>query len=228
MKLARETEQQADAAAQKFGLNEFSVNLASIMAGRDAFYGFADAARQRATQASRLTTERIVLGNAAMALAQAGDSAQAEKIANDLNRDYPADSVIQGAFVPGTRALLLLRKNDAAHAVTLLEPSRKYDLAFPNGNVAFFILFVRGLAYLQLRDGAKAAGEFQKILDHNGLYTVSQFLPLAQLNLARAYVLQGDTAKAKTAYQDFFAAWKDADADIPVLIAAKAEHAKLK
>jgi hypothetical protein len=106
----------------------------------------------------------------------------------------------------------------------------KYDLAFPLGgsNPAFLLPYVRGLAYLQANDGATAAGEFQKILDHNGLNTVSVFLPLAQLGLARAYVLQGDTAKGKTAYQDFFAAWKDADPDVPVLIAAKSEYAKLK
>ena len=87
---------------------------------------------------------------------------------------------------------------------------------------------MRGLAYLQAKDGVKAASEFQKILDHNGLNTVSVFLPLAQLGLARAYVAQGDTAKAKTAYQDFFALWKDADPDIPVLIAARSEYTKLK
>jgi tetratricopeptide (TPR) repeat protein len=135
---------------------------------------------------------------------------------------------VQYAYVPGVRALLLLHQNGAQQAVTLLEPLRKYDLAFPNGNTAFFILFVRGLAYLQLKDGAQAAGEFQRILDHVGLYPISGFLPLAQLSLARAYALQGDSAKARTAYQDFFATWKDADPDIPVLIAAKAEYAKLK
>ncbi len=88
-------------------------------------------------------------------------------------------------------------------------------------------MYCRGLAYLQLRDGTKAAAEFQKILDHRGLNSLNVLLPLAQLNLARAYALQGDNAKARTAYQDFFAAWKDADTDIPVLIQAKMEYAKL-
>ena len=128
------------------------------------------------------------------------------------------------------RALLLLQHNQAAQAIAELEPVRKYDLAFSLGanNPSFLLLHVRGLAYLQAKDGLKAAGEFQKILDHNGLNTVSVFLPLAQLGVARAYALQGDTAKAKTAYQDFFAVWKDADPDIPALIAAKSEYAKLK
>jgi len=89
-------------------------------------------------------------------------------------------------------------------------------------------MYVRGEAYLRSHDGVKAALEYQKILDHRGLNTTSMFLPLARLGLGRAYALQGDTAKAKAAYQDFFAAWKDADADVPVLAVAKAEYAKLK
>ncbi len=88
--------------------------------------------------------------------------------------------------------------------------------------------YTRGRAYLQLHDGAKVASEFQKILDHRGIDIVSVLYPMAQLDIARAYVLQGDTAKARTAYQDFLAMWKDADPDIPILIAAKVEYAKLK
>jgi tetratricopeptide (TPR) repeat protein len=228
VKLARETLQQADAAAQKAGLAEFAANQMSIMAARDAFHGFTNSARQKAAQSARLSSERLVVGYAAIALAQIGDSAQAEKLINELNREYPADTSLQNCSLPGTRALLLLHKNGAAQAVSMLEPLRKYDLGFPATNVAYFILFVRGRAYLQLKDGADAAGEFQTILDHSGVNPLSVFLPLAQLNLARAYVLQGETAKAKTAYQDFFASWKDADADVPVLIAAKAEYAKLQ
>jgi outer membrane protein assembly factor BamD (BamD/ComL family) len=89
-------------------------------------------------------------------------------------------------------------------------------------------MYVRGLAYLQSRDGAKAAAEFQKILDRPGLNSASNYLPLAQLNLARACALQNDTAKARIAYQNFFALWKDADTGIPVLAAAKSEYAKLQ
>jgi hypothetical protein len=84
------------------------------------------------------------------------------------------------------------------------------------------------MAYLQLRDAVKAAAEFQRILDHQGVSVWDTMYPLARLNLARAYALQGDKAKARTAYQDFFGKWKDADPDIPVLLAAKAEYEKLK
>jgi hypothetical protein len=197
------------------------------MALRDAFHGFSESARQKAAEALKLSDERSIVANAALALAQAGDTAQAEKLISDVSRGYPSDTILQGGVLPVGRALVALKKNEPAQAVAVLEPVRKYDLAFPNGNTTYLLLYVRGLAYLQAKDGTKAAGEFQKILDHNGLSTVSALLPLAQLGVARAYALQGDTARAKTAYQDFFAVWKDADPDIPILTAAKAEYAKL-
>jgi tetratricopeptide (TPR) repeat protein len=168
------------------------------------------------------------LGNAAVALAEVGDTVQAEKLAAQLDRSYPSDTMIKYAHLPAIKALVLLHKNDAAGAIAALESARKYDLAFAGSSAAYLVLFVRGQAYLEAKDGAKAAGEFQKILDHNGVNSVSVFLPLAQLNLARAYVLEDDHTKARTAYQDFFAIWKDADPDIPVLIAAKTEYGKLQ
>jgi len=228
IKLSRETIQRAVASAQKFGFNEFSAGTASGTAVRDAFHGFPESARQRAAEALRLSDERFVVANVALALAQAGDVAQAEKLISNLSRGYPSDTILQGGVLPACRALFALKKNEPAQAIEGLEPVRKYDLAFPNGNPAYLLLYVRGLAYLQAKDGTKAAGEFQKILDHNGVAPISVFLPLAQLGAARAYALQGDTAKAKTAYQDFFATWKDADPDVPVLIAAKSEYTKLK
>ena len=230
IKDSRETAKQALSLAQKFGFNEAPAFVSSIRAYRDAFHGFSGSARPAAAESVRLTDERAVRSFAAVALAQAGDTAQAEKIINELDKTYPADTIIKYGFSPAVRALLMLHRNQAAQAAAELEPVRKYDLAFSIGgnNPAFLLLYVRGLAYLQAKDGVKAVGEFQKILDHNGVNTISVFLPLAQLGLARAYVLQDDTAKAKTAYQDFFAIWKDADPDVPVLIAAKSEYAKLQ
>ena len=87
---------------------------------------------------------------------------------------------------------------------------------------------MRGQVYLATREGSKAAIEFQKILDHRGVVVNGPIGALAHLGLARAYAMQGDTAKAKTAYQDFLTLWKDADPDIPIFIAAKSEYAKLK
>ena len=89
-------------------------------------------------------------------------------------------------------------------------------------------VFVRGQAYLLARQGSEAAAQFQKILDHRGIVLNEPIGTLAHLGLARAYAMQGETAKAKAAYQDFLTLWKDADPDIPILIAAKAEYARLK
>ncbi len=230
IKASRQTEQQYLALAQKFGFSEVPASLAGRKAIWDVFHGFSESARRSATEALRLTDERTTRSNAAVALAQMGDTAQAEKLINELDRTYPSDTMIKWAFSPAVRALLLLRRNEASQAIAVLEPSRKYDLAFGVGgnNPAYLVLYVRGQAYLQAKDGARAAGEFQKILDHSGVNPLSGFLPLAQLGLARAHAAQGDSAKAKTGYQDFFATWKDADPDVPVLIAAKAEYSKLK
>jgi eukaryotic-like serine/threonine-protein kinase len=114
--------------------------------------------------------------------------------------------------------------------VELLASASPYDRAYPEA------VYLRGLAYLQLREGVEAATEFQKILDHKGSNWGStwqhpfwgQLYSLSYLGLARASALAGDTAKAKKAFQDFFALWKDADLDIPILIPAKSEYANLK
>ena len=89
-------------------------------------------------------------------------------------------------------------------------------------------MYVRAQAYLLAAQGKEAVAEFQKMIDHRGLVLNYPLGALARLGLARAYALQGDTAKARAAYQDFLALWKDADPDIPILKQAKAEYAKLQ
>ena len=121
-----------------------------------------------------------------------------------------------------------MQKNKPEDALTALEALRPYELGTGPHAVGFDANFLRGQAYLKVHDGVKAAAEFQRILDHQGTNAWDPELPLARLNLARAYVVQRDTAKARTAYQDFFAAWKDADPDLPVLLQARAEYEKLK
>ena len=116
-----------------------------------------------------------------------------------------------------------MARNKASQALTILEPVQQYRLA-PES----IYLYVRGLAYLQVKRGKEAAVEFQTILDHRGLFSVNPTYPLAYLGLARAYMLEGDTVKARARYQDFLTLWKDADPDVPILIAAKGEYAKLK
>jgi hypothetical protein len=122
----------------------------------------------------------------------------------------------------------LLEKNQPAEALNSLETVRSYEFGTGPRAVGATPVFLRGMAYLKMRDGAKAAAECQRVLDHRGATSFGVEYPLSQLNLGRAYAMQGDNAKARTAYQDFFALWKDADPDVPVLKAAKAEYEKLK
>jgi tetratricopeptide (TPR) repeat protein len=134
--------------------------------------------------------------------------------------------LLNAVHIPTVWALLNLQRKASAEAISALEPARKYEFGVGPGSANFWPVYLRGLAFLRMQDGTKAATEFQKILDHRGANAVNLLYPLARLNLARAYALQGDTPKARTAYQDFFALWKDADPDIPILMQAKAEYAK--
>jgi tetratricopeptide (TPR) repeat protein len=145
-----------------------------------------------------------------------------------VEHDAPENRFLQGLAVPQTRAMQQLQKNQPADAIKTLEPLRPYEFGTGPRALGATPIFLRGMAYLKMRDGAKAAAEFQRILDHRGAVGFGAEYPLAQLNLGRAWMLQGDIAKARTAYQDFFAAWKDADPDIPILKTAKAEYEKLK
>src|SRR5271157_719544 len=170
------------------------------------------------------------LGRPALALAMCGDAAQAEKLAGETSKLFPNGTLWNAVQLPAIRAAIALKRDQPAKAVELLASASPYERAYPDA------VYLRGLAYLSLREGAKAAAEFQKIVDHKGANWGSswqhpywgQFYSLSYLGLARASALAGDTAKSKAAYQDFLTLWKDADPDIPILIAAKAEFAKLK
>ena len=141
---------------------------------------------------------------------------------NELATEYPHFTIVNEIWLPPTRAALELDRGNASQAITELQAAR-YEAAGE-----FWPQYVRGLASLKLGKGAEAAVEFQKILASRGYAVLSPLYPLAHLGLARATALQGDAAKARKAYEDFFALWKDADGDIPVLIEAKKEYEKLK
>ena len=123
---------------------------------------------------------------------------------------------------------LELERNHPAEAIARLESAAPYELGGPPGGAVFWPIYIRGEAFLKTRDGVKAAAEYQKILDHRGESPLSALYPLAHLGLARAAALGGDAAKSRKAYQDFLALWKDADADLPILIEAKKEYERLK
>jgi tetratricopeptide (TPR) repeat protein len=197
---------------------------------REALFGNADEARRDATNAMQRSTDQGVQYSAALALAYAGDDKHAQALTDDLAKRFPEATNEQFDFLPTLRAKLALNRGNAPEAIERLTPAAPYDLGRP-GNYAWTALYrvyVRGEAYLAAHQGSEAAAEFQKILDHRGIVLNNPIGALAHLGLARAYALQGDTANARAAYQDFLTLWKDADPDIPVLIAAKSEYAKLK
>ena len=143
-----------------------------------------------------------------------------------------AGTVPSRAYLPALRAKLALLHSNPQEAVETLQTTAPYELGLPSLNFYnwpnLYPVYVRGEAYLAAHRGNEAAGEFQKILDHRGIVLNEPIGALAHLQLGRAYALQGDSTKARAAYQDFLTLWKDADLDIPVLKQAKAEYATLR
>ena len=228
IELSRETAQHGIDVAKRYGYTGNAINTLGGQALRDAVHGYTESARQKAASLPRTPGDSFPRAAAALTYATIGDSVPAAKLAAELGKDYPSDTVIKYSVLPVIQALDLLRHDKAADALAALEAGSKYELGQNSTYATYWVMYIRGLAYLQLHDGAEAAAEFQKILDHPALNVVSPFPALARLGIARAYALQGDNAKSRTAYQDFFALWKDADPDVPVLVAAKSEYAKLK
>jgi DNA-binding winged helix-turn-helix (wHTH) protein/Flp pilus assembly protein TadD len=201
---------------------------------RDALVGNLQIAKQEAKAALARSNSKEVESAAAIALSLSGDSASAARLSNDLSQRFPQDTVVQFNHLPTIRAAAEIHnggaKVDAARAIKLLEPTAPYELGTTalDSGISLFPVYVRGEAYLAAKQGAPAAVEFQKILDHGGVVTNEQIGALALLGLGRAYVISGDKSKAHAAYQDFLALWKDADPDVPILKQAKAEYAKLQ
>src|SRR5215831_826975 len=192
-------------------------------ATRDGALGNCGHATQLAKQALELSREQANLVSAANAYARCGQAVPAQAIIDDLSKSYPLDSLLNVSWLPIIRAQTELSKGNAVQAIQLLETTRRYE---SYGD--FWPQYLRGEAYLKLKNGAQAASEFKTILDHRGWYPTSPLYPLAQLGYARALVMAGDNATARTAYQDLFTLWKDGEANLPALAAARAEYDKLK
>jgi eukaryotic-like serine/threonine-protein kinase len=225
---ARQTFAQAANIAQSHGMKEFAGVLSTLGAACDAELGNIAAARQEVSEALTASHDRATRDIAAMVLARSGDIGRAQKLVEELANEFPTDTLLNHAYIPTTQALIAIQRNSPEKAIALLEAARPYELGAGPGAISYGPAYIRGEAFLKARDGAKASAEYQKILNHQGVDPTSPFYTMAGLGLGRAYALQGETAKAKTAYQDFFALWKDADPDIPILKEAKAEYAKLK
>jgi tetratricopeptide (TPR) repeat protein len=218
---------------------------------REVEAGNREQASAEAKAALKLAPNRDVRAIAALALARAGDTAGAEKLAAELDKAFPLDSLAQRYWLPTIRAAVALERKDANRAIELLKVASAIELG---DGQDLLPVYLRGEAYLMLHDGSPAAAEFQKFIDHRGVVINFPWGALARLGLARAYALEAGTggtavpavrnhasatggtpvprqdalAKARAAYQDFLTLWKDADPDLPILKEAKAEYAKLK
>ena len=170
---------------------------------------------------------------AALALELSDDSSRAQALVKDLQKRFPEDTSVQFSYIPTLNALFALHRNEPLRSLEELQSALPYDLASPG--TAFFAKFgalysvyVRGQAALAAQRGMEAVAEFQKIIDHRSLVLADPISPLGHLQLGRALGSVGDSSEAKRSYQKFLALWKDADSDIPILGAAKAEYARLR
>jgi tetratricopeptide (TPR) repeat protein len=224
LKKARERARSAAELAQAAGLRQNRAGIVNAQALREAAFGNDSEARRLAGEALGLDRTRETLVPAATALALAGDVGQAQKLIDEVAAKYPTDLLLNTVALPNARAAIELRRGSPSQAIEHLRAAVSYERA----PASVPTRYLRGQAHLKAGSGADAAEEFQKILDHRGVAPLSHLYPLAHLGVARAATLAGDTAKARKAYQDFLALWKDADPDIPVLTEAQREYAKLK
>jgi tetratricopeptide (TPR) repeat protein len=213
--------------AEKEGIREFAGNLKAGEANGSALLGDCKAAKTAASDSLREVSEGTNRRSAAVALSLCGDAAEAQKLIDAELKDRPSDAILKYLYAPLVKAMNDITKGNSAEAIAALESARRFELAITPMNPAYSVSYVRGLAYSKMKDGEKAAAEFQKILDNPGRGPLSLLIPLAHLQMARALAMKGDAAGTKKAYQDFLAMWKDADPDLPALVQAKAEYRRI-
>jgi tetratricopeptide (TPR) repeat protein len=222
LKAGRSFGQKQREAAERLGFKEAAANEYSQEAFTEATFLNKTRTLENVTQALKLSQSPNVVLTCAIALAMAGEDARAAKLADDVAQKRPYDTLVQFVAVPLVKAQIELNAGNSGKAIDLLDSALVYARA--NSGV----LYVRGNAYLKAGRGSDTVQAFQRLLDLKNVINVDPIMPLAKVGLARAYVMAGDKARSRVAYQDFLAVWKDADPDIPVLRAVKAEYAKLQ
>ncbi|MGB7681073.1 MAG: hypothetical protein WBL70_05375, partial [Candidatus Acidiferrales bacterium] len=239
---AEELTKRAMESAARAEKKEKAATFSATSGLREALFGNAEEARRHATLAMEQSDGVDVQYGSALALAYAADTERAQDLMEGLDKRFPEATIVQFNYLPSLRAKLAINRGNASEALETLRAAVPYEL----GRTTFsdyswnglYPVFVRGEAYLAAHQGSEAAAEFQKVLDRRGIVWNSPIGALAHLQLGRAYALQAQSekgadtdaarAKARAAYQDFLALWKDADPDVPILIAAKSEYAKLQ
>lgn len=226
---ARQLNQRAVESAEHAGDKETASYRRMVEALREAAFGNMGEAQQTGlTALSHATLVRDAEEVGSLALACAGNITHAKSLVDGLAERFPQDTLVQSVVLPTVDAQIELSRKNPERSVELLQPAVPYELTDTSLKGCVYPAYVRGEAYLAVKKGNAAATEFQKILDHRGLVGECETGTLAHLGIARAYAMQGDTVKARAAYQDFLTLWKDADPDISIYKAAKAEYAKLQ
>jgi DNA-binding winged helix-turn-helix (wHTH) protein/Flp pilus assembly protein TadD len=212
--------------AVRSGSKETAAGYQAQDALLDAEVGNLREAARKTETAMALAPNQVTEFLAALTLARAGKQARATAIVNQLDHDYPSSTNLQSYWLPSIRASIQVNNGDGIGAIQSLQATVLHELGASRPFVAIYPVYIRGQAFLLAHQASAAAAEFQKILNHR---TLTTFVTgsLAQLQLARAYALSGETRKAKAAYEEFFALWKDADPDVPIVKLAKAEYANL-
>jgi predicted Zn-dependent protease len=211
--------------ALESNLKEFAADMLLTQASAEALLGESTQASKTIAAAMKLEDSKVKKADAARVMALNGQGLEAGQIMNRLVRENPTDTLLNAVDAPLVQAASQLGRGQADQVLSSLEPVKPYEFGthaelLPN--------YLRAMAYLQLRRAEEATTEFRAVLDHRGVDPMAPAWELSQVGLARAYAMQGDTAKARAAYQDFFALWNEADPDIPILKEAKAEYAKLQ
>jgi tetratricopeptide (TPR) repeat protein len=227
MEKARKFYDQAVSSAERAEEKEAAADVEANAALTEGVFGDKKEARSRAGAALRLSTGRDAEYLTALALASVGDAVQAQALGDDLAKRFPENSVVQFNYLPTLRAQLALSRKSPSSAIENLRAAAPYELGSV-GRGTLYPVYVRGLAYLAAHQGAEAAVEFQKILDHRGIVLYDPIGALSHLRMGRAYALAGDSRKAMDAYQKFLALWKNADVNLPILKQAKVEYARLQ
>jgi tetratricopeptide (TPR) repeat protein len=227
---ARELVVRAIDSSQRAGRKGTTGGLQAQSAFREALIGNLAFAKRQAEDALTLSDSIYVQAVSAIVLGLAGDTAKATRLADDLARRLPENTNIQFYHLPMVRGVIAIQGGKPDRAIEALAATGPYEMGTPRSINLFTLypIYFRGLAHLAARQGAEAAVEFQKIIDRPGLVLNKVIGPLAHLGLARALVIAGDSTRARTAYQDFLAIWKDADSDIPILKEARTEYSRLK
>jgi serine/threonine protein kinase/tetratricopeptide (TPR) repeat protein len=219
---ARELARKWQQAAERMKFQEVAGNALTQEAGFEALVENHAEAVKWADEGLKASSAYFVRLNAATALAAVGEDKKALSLADEVAKQRPNDTLVQFVGVPIVKSLVELRHGNTAKAMDLLDTAAVYARA----NTGVF--YIRGMTYLKAGQGGEAAQEFQKILDHRAIFGNDTIVPLAHLGLGRAYALQGDNVRSRVEYQNFFGIWKDADPDLPLLRAAKAEYAKVQ